>query len=752
MKKMLFFSSTLILSLFFVAGKSLAQGNRVDAAKSIVNITDLNTGGAFDPGDTIEIRTTIAVMAQGGTRTIIDHVSVKDIVPANTIYIPGSMRVATNEGLTYKGPFTDNSDADAGTKSGNNITINLGRFANATTGGRIRSDSSKPTFYAHTCIMVASFKVRINPAASYGTVITTGGSISYRIVSPTPISSHTITFPAYSILLFKEEPACTNGLGISAASDAQGTFGRGTVQNRVNPLAFTTTYTKQNLGSNAPQDYYYAIVNNSSATGAINPALSIPNAARVFTLWDINGDHTEATNSTMGNPPVASGTEGGYMLVVNASYKTDTAYKETLTNLCPNTYYQFSAWIKNICPRCSCDSNGKGSGSSGFIPALGNDSSGVRPNVSFEIDGKIYYSSGDIKYSRTSPWKQYGFTFLTGPTQTTADFLIRNNSPGGGGNDWALDDIVISHCGPSLAMNYTPIALGCSANPFEVRLSDTVRYQFSNSYIHFKWQISNVGGTVWSDMTGPGTSGIGSPTIVNGQYQYVTNLPPFLAYPADSGKYFRVYVATTAANLNSNCAYTDGSVRMLSVINCGLVLSADFLNFRGSVFDRQGRLYWTVKETEPLSHYIIEKSEDGLTFTPIGSVNAFNNPTSTYVFTDPESLSGRRYYRLKMFSERNLYKYSHVVTLGTPLDFNITNLENPVSQLLVFDVSLPTDGQFHYSISNNSGQVFFTKKEKLQKGINKISQPLSNRTPPGVYYLIGRFGQEQVYKKIIKLN
>src|SRR5690606_16169545 len=327
--------------------------------------------------------------------------------------------------------------------------------------------------------------------------------------------------------------------------------------------------------------------------------------------------------------------------------KTDTAYRETLTNLCPNTYYRFSAWVKNICPRCSCDSMGRGSGTPGVIPAAGNDSSGVRPNISFEIDGLVYYTSGDIRYSRTSPWGNYGFTFLTGPTQTTANFLIRNNSPGGGGNDWALDDITVSHCGPDLSMNYAPIALGCSAEPFQVFLSDTVRYAFNNSYTHFKWQISNVGGTVWTDMTGPGTSGVGTPTLVNGQYQYVTNLPPFLAYPADSGKYFRVIVATTADNLHNDCAYNDGNVRMIPVINCGLVLNSKFLNFRGQLQQKKAALNWLVKEEDELEYYEVQRSYDALEYETIGTVDALNLPQSHYNFNDPDELDGHAFYRLK---------------------------------------------------------------------------------------------------------
>ena len=80
------FTNTFFILFACCTISTLVQGqtNRVDVAKSIVNISAINGGGTFKPGDTIEIRTTIAVMRQASTRTIIDQVSVKDVIPTNT--------------------------------------------------------------------------------------------------------------------------------------------------------------------------------------------------------------------------------------------------------------------------------------------------------------------------------------------------------------------------------------------------------------------------------------------------------------------------------------------------------------------------------------------------------------------------------------------------------------------------------------------------------------------------------------------
>ena len=84
------------------------------------------------------------------------------------------------------------------------------------------------------------------------------------------------------------------------------------------------------------------------------------------------------------------------MAVVNASYATSPAIQQTVANLCTNTYYDFSAWFKNICSLCACDSNGKGATNAAFN---GPYKPGVKPNLTFQLDGIDYYTTGDLPYT-----------------------------------------------------------------------------------------------------------------------------------------------------------------------------------------------------------------------------------------------------------------------------------------------------------------------------------------------------------------
>lgn len=750
MKKMLHEGAFILLIFSLVSlQKTFAQGsNRVDVGKSFANLSKLSSGGTFIPGDTIEVRVTLAVNTQS-TSTIIDNVQIFDQVPAKTTFIPGSMRIATNEGITYKGNFTDGLDGDAGTKSGSAITINLGNGANGTTGGRIKSDSSRPTFYGKTCIMMACYRVKINTSVNWGDTLFFGGHIKYRMISPN--SGWTdYYFDSTKILIYREQNFCSNGRSVSAASDYNGTFGNGTTQNRGPALAFSTTYLKVNITTNKPNDYYYAIVNNSSADGSTIPNVSIPNAKRVFSVWDIGGDHTNSIIQKNGNLPTTPGSNGGYFVLVNASYNTNVAYQETLSNLCPNTYYEFTAWFRNVCPRCGCDSTGKGAGTAGYKTGPGNDSAGVKPNLTFEIDDLAYYSTGDIKYSRTEQWKRFGFSFITRANQTTAKFAIRNNSPGGGGNDWAIDDIDIVHCGPSLTMNYNPFVLGCSNAPFVVKLADTIKYIHPNSYIYYKWQRSNVGGTIWNDI--PGASGVGSTTLVNGLYQYIVTLPAFLATPADSGTYYRVITATTLANLANDCAYNDQSKTMIKVIDCGNVLNPGIEQFKGKLVQGKAQLTWKVANEQDVMRYEIEKSNDGMWFEKIMNQNPVNEINATYNITDPISIEGNAYYRIKMILQDGTFRYSLVVVLSKSMKLEIKSLNNPFTNNLIVDIIVPTKADLILRLYNDKGQVCVTKQVKVsQAGLQNIV--LHNLDcANGFYVLVASSNNETAKRKLIKIS
>ena len=147
----------------------------IDFGKSYVNITKGLNGGTVEPGDTLEIRAVFVVRSGA-----YDSCAFFDIIPTGTAYIPGTIRVLTNEGKIYK-QFTDVPNDDEGWISGSNIRINMGYNqtdapARSFRRGRLRN-THKPNF-GNAVIQIASFRVRVT--AALGSIINTGSVAGLR--------------------------------------------------------------------------------------------------------------------------------------------------------------------------------------------------------------------------------------------------------------------------------------------------------------------------------------------------------------------------------------------------------------------------------------------------------------------------------------------------------------------------------------------------------------------------------------------
>jgi len=563
----------------------------IDYAKSYVNITSGTVGGTINPGDELEIRSTLVIR----TAITIDSIAYYDTLRAGKglALKPGTITTRTNEGKIFQS-FTDlNTDADAGmyttagAGSDTAIQINLGPTANRTGKGAL-SNTSLPSLFGSTCVIMATYRVIVN--ATYGTKINYGGGgFTYR--DPATGVGTKIAFPYDSLMVYQSVGICPNNTSSTniLGDEFNGTFGAPAAsagsQNR--GTSANTNYQYQAFNPGGPGDYFYGVPNNTSANFTIVQTVPKPSAAgpRVFGHWDITGDHTNAIDPIKGNKPcnpglpISATNPCGYMLVVNAAYRTDVAFNFAVAGACPNTYYEISAWVKNICYKCGCDVNGKQSsdatGPPFYIPTAPGDSSGVRPNLAFEINGTDYYTTGDILYQglggtqtgsdTLNKWVRRSFVYKTGLNETNFVLTVRNNAPGGGGNDWALDDITLRTCYPN--MSYSPsIAPTLCANS-TVTIRDTVR-SYYNTYVEYKWQRSTDGGVTWVDIAG--TTATATPTLIGGMYQFIAvySIPPAWTTMANNGNQYRVVVATTAANLASGCNYSDAFPVTLDIDYC----------------------------------------------------------------------------------------------------------------------------------------------------------------------------------------
>ncbi len=788
MKKFIPYCYNLIFSLFILIisfASSYGQRNPIlGAGNSYVNISKRNTGGVVQSGDTLEIRTTYFFNStyNAANSNYLYKVRYYDSVPLKTTMLTtstDSLRLITNEGVTFR-KYTLAASDDPGTykvapgAGKYQIRINIGQHNLAPPGiptspnegtltditgagdARIGSGTAryKPQLFSGLLITTA-FRVRVTGIAG-DTVVLAAGKLIYRKTSGG--TDTIINATPYKILISSNNATglCGNALGPNLAFEYGGTFDSGTVQNRLaGPAFIIPNYDYKILTRAAPiGDGNYGFVNNLSPTQAINfyarrqpncniPAGAIPAADscvhRMFGgHWDIIGDHT-GTNNAAGNPATVSGSKGGYMLVVNSDVVTSEAYRQSVTGLCPDTYYEFSAWLRNICKTCGIDSNS----TSIFNP-------GALPNLAFSINDLDIYSTGQLD---TVGWQKKGFVFKTAPGQTSATFSIRNNAPGGGGNDWAMDDVALGTCGPSMSMNFKPVFLGCS-NGAVADLSDTVRYSYNPNYSWYQWERSTDNGVTWGPPPVP-TSGSVSPVLVNGYYQFVTNYPQFVAHGADSGNLYRVVVATQNSNLSSSsCSFTDGNAIFLKIITCPPVVEASLISFTGSLQrDHKSILNWLVSSETNITRYEVEKSSDGINFRIAGEKKTSNpSALSEYIFNDPEIVSGNTYFRIKIYNSNGLYKYSKVIMLSHGFNFEVNSLLNPFSSTISADIILPNNGVLKMNLFDSYGKLVGRENKKLTKGLTKVAYYGLSNLSKGMYFVSFEFNNAIVQKKLTKTN
>jgi hypothetical protein len=727
----------------------------IEFGKSYINITKGLNGGTVETGDTLEIRASFVVRA--GTY---DSCRYQDLIPTGTSFIPGTIRVLTNEGKIYK-QFADAYGDDPGWITGINLTIHLGYNTAAAPATAFRRgrviNTHKPNF-GNTCIMIASFRVRVT--AAIGTNISTGGgNMTYKNGAA---AIQTFTFPGNIIRLYTNYSICSNTIGANAiGTESNGTFGSGKPRNRGASANVPAGYTYQVFTTNNPNDYNYGVANNTSTRTnytTLNTWAKPDNSTpthRVFSLWDIIGDHTGAASPTLGNPAAdtVANSNAGYMLIINAAYRIDSAFQQTITGLCPNTYYELSCWMRNICSKCGTDSNGVNgsSGTAGYIPTGPGDTSGVKPNITFEIDGIDYYTTGNLQY--TGLWEKKGFTFLTGPLQTSFTLKYFNNAPGGGGNDWALDDISVATCSPNMQYSIPVNPIVCDSNNITIR--DTVR-SFFNNYTYYKWQRSTNGGANWTDVTGP--LGPAVPFWNGTAWEYVSSytLPVSATQLVNNGNLYRLVVATTVGNLSSaSCGFTDPSTYItLNVIDCGDILYTDLISFTGQITNDRSVLKWIVTGDEEKLKFDIEKSTDGINFflvTTINSHHNYNPDQNSYIYIDPSVLSGKVFYRIKTRDDTGKYEYSKIIHLSPAKgNFSFISVINPFDNNLKFEISSNNTGIAEAELIDAFGKSVKRKIFNLSIGANSIVLDETGNLNTGLYFLKIHSAGNVIERKIVK--
>ena len=233
----------------------------------------------------------------------------------------------------------------------------------------------------------------------------------------------------------------------------------------------------------------------------LNPGPALPNGQTSYFYFsnDCPGDGyytiTNKSSSCFGDSWLTytedhtSGDVNGYFMLVNASIEPGDFYLDTVDGLCGSTTYEFSAWITNVVKTVSCSGNS------------------IKPNLTFRIEntnGTVLntYNTGDIAATASTQWKQYGTFFSTDAGINSVVIRLRNNAPGGCGNDLALDDITFRPCGPAIntafIKNNESTLNACEGDATAFKITASYSGGYTNPVL--QWQQSVDGGISWQNI------------------------------------------------------------------------------------------------------------------------------------------------------------------------------------------------------------------------------------------------------------
>lgn len=159
-------------------------------------------------------------------------------------------------------------------------------------------------------------------------------------------------------------------------------------------------------------------------------------------------------------------------------------------------------------------------------------------------------------------------------------------------------------------------------------------------------------------------------------------------------------------------------------------MAVSLINFTATVYNNSAVVAWKTAEEINNSHFQVEHSTNGFSFSPAGIVTSAGNSGigHSYNYTYLGLTAGNHYFRLAQYDFNGEVSYSKVVLVTFKGDQSLTIFPNPVGPLIHLQSQPPSAGS-HYLIVSNGGQT-------IKRGIVSGFTINVNKLAPGNYWLI----------------
>jgi hypothetical protein len=168
------------------------------------------------------------------------------------------------------------------------------------------------------------------------------------------------------------------------------------------------------------------------------------------------------------------------------------------------------------------------------------------------------------------------------------------------------------------------------------------------------------------------------------------------------------------------------------------VLPVRFTGFQAVATDaEQALLRWYVADNETGRQFVVERSSDGHSFSPVALIMSTQKSGSEqYEFKDLLG-NGRAFYRIKLVDKNDKMSYTNILAVGNTIKTqgNLSLNQNPVESYLLFRLKSSETTAATVNIYNASGALVYSEKTNLTKDTNTVAINLDGKVFTGLYVL-----------------
>ncbi len=455
------------------------------------------------------------------------------------------------------------------------------------------------------------------------------------------------------------------------------------------PSGYITDYLLVNSACLDPEDGKMSIINTTDMTGRscyLN---------KIFGNIQLTTDHT--------------GNTGGAFMFVNCTYSPGKVFEKTITDLCAGSLYTFSAWVKDLTPYVFGNQYN-------FRP--------IPPKLSFFINGLLADNDGlpisNLAEPAPTEWVKVGFQFYAN-SAGSATLIIRNDAPGGIGNDFAIDDIALVKCEPNVSVNTGLFCTGSTATLNSIITGGTL------ANTRYRWYKNNVPVTGW-----------------NAFGSYATST--FAA-----GNNFFVEIAEATNTSAPSCIYRSNTAVVSNVLGGCYVLPNN--NIIVNTYSENGSPFikWSYNDNAAVQQYLIQYSKDGKQFETVKAITASGNNNQNYNGKIANYIQpGVNYFRVVAVLKTGKEEFSIIVNLkNNDKEFFVAINENPAREKVSLTVNSNKKQKATIIVADVLGRVLITAIYTITPGYNNIEIDKAKNLVNGSYFIKLTTGSENVTLKLI---